>query len=326
MKLSFHKNKNMKTKQLGKTEIKLPPLAFGCNVFGWTADEKMSHRLLDELLERGFNYLDTANVYSKWVEGHTGGESETIIGNWMAARKNRDKVIVATKVGMLNDKIDNGLSKSNINEQIDKSLERLKTDYVDVYFSHKDEEVTPVLETLQTYNNLIISGKVRSIGASNFPVKKFKESQKAALENNLHRYEIYQPEYHLMERENFEKDFQQYCIDENIAVTGYFTLASGFLTGKYENKGETEGTSRADRLEKYFTQTGMNVLKELNEISKKHNVSEAAVTLAWTMNQPGITAPIASATKPEQLKSFYEAVKLELDSEDMERLSEVSEN
>ena len=294
-------------------------------MLGWTADERMSFRLLDELLDRGFNYIDSANVYSKWVPGHSGGESETVLGQWMKARHNRNKVLIATKVGMLNEATEAGLSAANIKEQIDASLRRLQTDYVDVYFSHKYEDHTPLEETMQAYDRLIKAGKVRCIGASNFPVEKLKESQRVAAENELPRYEVYQPEYHLMERESFEKEYQAYCIGENISVTSYWTLASGFLTGKYKSEEDVKGSSREDKVVKFFTETGHQVLLALEEVSKKHGVSPAGVTLAWTMARPGITSPIASATQPNHLESFYEAIGLRLDAEDTERLNQASQ-
>lgn len=314
----------MTHQNLGKTDIKLPPITFGGNVLGWTTDEKMSFRLLDELLERGFNFIDSANVYSKWIPGNHGGESETMLGNWMTSRKNRDKVLIATKVGMLTEDTEAVLSPDNITKQIEASLKRLQTDYIDVYFSHKFEDHTPIQETMRTYDKLIQQGKVRTIGASNFPIEKLKASQKIAADHNLARYEVFQPEYHLMARQKFESDYQKYCIDENISVTSYMTLASGFLTGKYQNISDTEGSSRQDRVKDYFTDKGEKVLKALKNVSEKHNVSEAAVTLAWTMAQPGITSPIASGTKPQHLQSFYEALNLKLDKEDLQRLNTAS--
>lgn len=314
----------MTHQNLGRTDIKLPPITFGGNVFGWTTDEKMSFRLLDELFERGFNFIDSANVYSKWVPGNHGGESETILGKWMKTRKNRDRVLIATKVGKLTEDTEAVLSPANINKQIDASLKRLQTDYIDVYFSHTFEEHTPIVDTLQTYDKLIQQGKVRTIGASNFPIEKLKASQDIAAENNLARYEILQPEYHLMAREDFESQYQKFCMEEQISVTSYSTLASGFLTGKYNDISDSKGASREDRVAEYFTEKGQKVLNALHDIAKKHDVSEAGITLAWTMAQPGITAPIASATKPAHLNSFYEALSLKLDKEDMQRLNDAS--
>lgn len=314
----------MTYQNLGRTDIQLPPITFGGNVLGWTTDEKMSFRLLDELLERGFNFIDSANVYSKWIPGNKGGESETMLGNWMAARKNRDKVLIATKVGMLTEDTEAVLSPENITKQIEASLKRLQTDYIDVYFSHTFEDHTPIQDTMQTYDKLIRQGKVRTIGASNFPIEKLKASQQIAADNNLTRYEVFQPEYHLMARKTFEADYQKYCIDEEISVTSYMTLASGFLTGKYQSLEDTEGSSRQDKVKEYFTDKGHKVLKALGDVSEMHKVSEAAVTLAWTMAQPGITSPIASGTKPQHLQSFYEALQLQLAKEDLQRLNAAS--
>ncbi|MGB3776594.1 MAG: aldo/keto reductase, partial [Leeuwenhoekiella sp.] len=215
----------MELKKLGRTQLEIPPIAFGGNVFGWTADEKMSFRLLDQLFEKGFNYIDTANVYSRWAEGHTGGESETVIGKWMKERGNRDKMIIATKVGMDVGQGHVELSADHILEQIELSLKRLQTDYVDVYFSHKHDDNTPIAKTLATYNQLVNEGKVRFIGASNFPLAELMESIALSDEKNLPRYEVYQPEYNLMRRDAFEGDVRKFCMEQDISVTSYFTLA-----------------------------------------------------------------------------------------------------
>lgn len=314
----------MKHKLLGNTQIKVPPIVFGGNVFGWTADEKMSFRLLDELFEKGFNFIDSANVYSNWVPGNEGGESETIIGKWMAERGNRDKMVIATKVGYLTKETKAVLSPANIEKQIEDSLQRLQSDYVDVYFSHVFEEHTKIKDTLAKYGELIKAGKVRSIGASNFPFEMFEFSQKVAKENNLPQYEVYQPEYSLMTREDFETSYRDYVLENSISVIGYFTLASGFLTGKYSSLDDAKHSSRAYFLKKFFTTRGEAVLKALATISQKKGVSQAAIALAWVMAQPGITAPIASASKPAHLESFYQAINVVLDKEDLEMLAHAS--
>ncbi|MFI8379674.1 aldo/keto reductase [Leeuwenhoekiella sp. NPDC079379] len=311
--------------QLGKTDIKIPPITFGGNVFGWTADKKTSFYLLDALLDKGFNFIDSANVYSYWAEGNSGGESETIIGEWMQALKNRDKIILATKVGSPMGSGAPDLSASYINEQIELSLKRLQTEYVDVYFSHKYDDSTPQRETLSVYKNLINAGKVRQIGASNFPLAILREAIELSKEDSLPRYEVIQPEYNLMERAGFEGEYQRFCIENNLSVTSYFTLASGFLTGKYDSKGAATGKDREPFLKKYFNDKGEAVLNALKVTAQKHKVSEAAITLAWTMAQPGITSPIASATKKEHLQAFDEALHLNLDQEDYERLNSASE-
>jgi aryl-alcohol dehydrogenase-like predicted oxidoreductase len=314
----------MKKRPLGKTGLQIPPIAFGGNVFGWTADEKTSFALLDELLERGFNYIDTANVYSRWVDGHQGGESETIIGKWMKSRGNRDKMIIATKVGMDVGQGQIDLSPEHIKEQIDLSLKRLQTDYVDVYFSHKDDDSTPIQDTLATYDHLVHEGKIRFLGASNFPLARLRESINISSDQNLSRYEVYQPEYNLMRREEFEGDVQNFCLENQISVTSYFTLASGFLTGKYSSKDEASGRAREGYVSKFFNDKGMKVLETLEDIAKAHQISPAGVTLAWTMVQEGITAPIASATSMDQLKAFQEALHVDLSKDDLKRLDEAS--
>ncbi|HAS47114.1 MAG TPA: alcohol dehydrogenase [Microscillaceae bacterium] len=314
----------MKYKLLGNTDIEVPPIAFGGNVFGWTADEKMSFRLLDELFEKGFNFIDSANVYSTWAPGNQGGESEAIIGKWMSQRKNRDKMVIATKLGYLTKETKAVLSPANIKKQLEASLKRLQSDYVDVYFSHVFEKHTKIEDTLATYGALIKAGKVRSIGASNFPFEMFELSQKIAKENSLPRYEVYQPEYSLMTRKDFEAAYRDYAIENNIAIIGYFTLASGFLTGKYRSLDETKNTPRAYFLKKFFTDRGEAVLKALSTVSQKQGAPQAAIALAWAMAQPGITAPIASASKPAHLASFYQAINLDLDQEDLGMLTEAS--
>lgn len=314
----------MKLRKLGKTQLEIPPIAFGGNIFGWTADQKMSFKLLDELLENGFNFIDTANVYSRWAEGHSGGESEAMIGKWMKERGNRDKMIIATKVGMDVGQGHVDLSADHILEQIDLSLKRLQTDYVDVYFSHKFDDNTRIEETLSTYKQLVNEGKVRYVGASNFPLAELMESMEISKNRGLPRYEVYQPEYNLMRRDGFEGAVREFCMENDISVTSYFTLASGFLTGKYNAKEDAEGRAREGQVKKFFNDKGENVLKALKEIAEEHNASQAAVALAWTMAQPGITAPIASATKPEHLQAFYQAVQIDLNDEQLERLDKAS--
>ena len=311
-------------KQLGKTELKIPPITFGGNVFGWTVDKKTSFYLLDALLERGFNFIDSANVYSYWAEGNSGGESETILGEWMHERKNRDQLLIATKVGSPMGSGSANLSASYIQEQLDLSLKRLQTDYIDVYFSHKYDESTPQIETLSAYKNAVNSGRVRQIGASNFPLAILREALELSKENSLPRYEVIQPEYNLMERNAFEGAYQRFCIENELSVTSYFTLASGFLTGKYRIKEDASGKERERFVAKYFDDSGKAVLKVLETTSKKYGISQAAVTLAWTMAQPGITSPIVSATNKQHLSAFDEALKIKLDQEDLELIAEAS--
>ncbi|MEH6408645.1 MAG: aldo/keto reductase [Leeuwenhoekiella sp.] len=314
----------MKNRQLGKTNLSIPVITFGGNVFGWTVNKKESFKLLDALFERGFNFIDTANVYSRWVDGNSGGESEAIIGEWMKKRGNRDKMIIATKVGMDVGQGSIDLSPEHILDQIDISLKRLQTDYVDIYFSHKDDDSTPVAKTLATYNQLINQGKVRYIGASNFPLARLQESIEYSDQHKLPRYEVYQPEYNLMNRDAFENGFQKFCQKQNISVTSYFTLASGFLTGKYNDKSDTDGKARAGFVSKFFNTRGTKVLDALEQVANEQEVTQAAVAIAWAIEQPGITSPIASASSIDQLKSFDQAVELNLSEDQLELLNNAS--
>ena len=324
--VSLTKIKTMNLVNLGKTQLEIPPIAFGGNVLGWTADKEESFKLLDALLEKGFNYIDTANVYSRWADGHEGGESETVLGEWMKARGNRDKIIIATKVGMDMGQGHIDLSPNHIQKQIDDSLKRLQTDYVDVYFSHKDDEETPVEKTIDTYKKLIDAGKIKYIGASNFSLPRLMESLDYSEKNDLPRYEVYQPEYNLMRRDKFEGAVRGFCMEKNISVTSYFTLAAGFLTGKYEDREDAKGADREKHVNDFFDAKGKRVIEALKEIAKAQNSSPAAVAIAWTMAQPGITAPIASASKMSQLDSFFQAAELRLSDEQIQHLSEASEN
>lgn len=313
----------MQHKTLGKTGLQIPPIIFGGNVFGWTLDEKESFRMLDEVLEKGFNMIDTADSYSHWAPGNSGGESEAIIGKWLKQRGNREKVILATKVGSNPGQEGRNVSKDYILKAAEDSLRRLQTDHIDLYFTHWDNETTPVEETLGAYQQLIKDGKVRHIGASNLSPERVRESLAAAEESNLPRYQVLQPEYSLLERKKFEDGYWEICKEYDLGVTSYFSLASGFLTGKYRKKEDIEG-SRSDIVKKYFSEKGLRVLETLDSISHAHNVSNAAVALRWIMNRPGITAPIASATKSSHLKAFEEAVQLKLTGEEMDKLNTVS--
>ncbi len=315
----------MDYKLLGKTDLKTPPIVFGGNVFGWTLDKKESFAILDEIFEMGFNFIDTADVYSRWAEGNSGGESEKIIGEWMQSRGNRDKIVLATKVGSsMQQGGDKDISKKHIFTAVEDSLKRLKTDYLDLYFTHWDDNKTPVEETLSAYQKLIEEGKVRYIGASNLSAERLQASLDAAKKEGLPKYQVFQPEYNLLERDKFEGKIKEICVENDLGVTNYFSLASGFLTGKYRQESDFEGQKRKDFVEKYLNRRGLQVLDTLDEISKTHQVSNAAVALAWTMQKPGITAPIASATKSKHLTAFTEAVKLELSEQEMGVLDQVS--
>ncbi len=303
----------MQKRKLGNTDITTLPLAFGGNVFGWTINEKTSFELLDSFVDAGFTFIDTADVYSRWASG-VGGESETIIGNWMKLRKNRNKVTIATKVGMDmgQGKID--ISKKYILKAVEDSLKRLQTDRIDLYQSHKDDEITPVEETLDAYAQLIKEGKVRWIGASNFTPARLKDSLEASKKYNLPRYETLQPIYNLYNREEFEKELQEICIENNISVINYYALAAGFLTGKYRSENDISKSVRGAGAHRYMNERGFKILKAMDEVATEKKTSLAAISVAWLIAQPGITAPIASATSHEQLNIILKAAKLSLDS------------
>ena len=315
----------MDSKKLGNTDLQAPPIIFGGNVFGWTVNEKESFDLMDRLLDKGLNFIDTADVYSRWADGNSGGESERIIGKYLTSRRNRDKITIATKVGSsMKQGGSKDISEKHILKAVEDSLQRLQTDHIDLYFTHWDDDKTPVEETLGAYEKLIKAGKVRYIGASNLSPERLQSSLDASKNDRLPKYEVFQPEYSLMEREKFEGDIQKICKKENLGVTSYFSLASGFLTGKYNNKKEIKGTSREPFLKEYFDDRGKSILKALQELAEKHSISQAGISLAWIMQRPGITAPIASATKHEHLKAFTEAMNLTLPEEDMAYLNKVS--
>lgn len=310
----------MQKKTLGTTGLQISPIVFGGNVFGWTLDEKESYKILDEIFRRGFRTIDTADSYSHWAPGNSGGESETIIGNWLKKNGNRNEIILATKVGSNPGKEGRNVTKDYIIKAAEDSLRRLQTDHIDLYFTHWDNEDTPVEETLEAYRQLIEQGKVLHIGASNLSPARIKASLKAAGNSNLPGYEVLQPEYSLVEKEKFEKEYRPIARENEMGVLTYFSLASGFLTGKYRNHKDIRG-ARKEMIKKYFDEKGLKVLQTLDEISEKHRVSNAAVALRWLMQRPEVTAPIASATKEEHLKAFEDAVNMELSKEEMERLN-----
>lgn len=306
----------MDKRKLGNTDLLVSPVTFGGNVFGWTLDEKKSFEVLDGFIEAGFNFIDTADVYSRWVPENKGGESETIIGNWMKARNNRNQIILATKVGSnmeLNGK--KCLSKKYILEAVDASLLRLKTDYIDLYQSHYDDPETPVQETLEAYDQLIRAGKVRWIGASNFSAERFKESLETSARLSLPKYQTFQPEYNLYKREGFEKELEQICLDNQVGVINYYSLASGFLTGKYRSETDLGKSQRGSAVKEFMNPRGFRILKALDEVSEQYNSSLASVALAWLMARPSVTSPIASVTSLAQLKNLTKAAALRLDVE-----------
>lgn len=314
----------METRELGRSGIRVPTLCFGGNVFGWTADGARSFALLDALLDHGLNFVDTADVYSHWAPGNQGGESETILGRWFASRKNRRKVILATKVGSPMGEGKKGLSRAYIRQAVEASLQRLQTDYIDLYQSHRDDEQTPQEETLGAYAELIAEGKVRAIGASNFRAGRLQSALEISRRLRLPRYESLQPEYNLYSREGYESSLQPLCVREGLAVIPYFSLAAGFLTAKYHSVAEAEGRARAGMVTKYFTPRGMRILAALEETAREHGARPAQVALAWLMRQSGITAPIASATTVEQLDELAGATRLELSQAGIERLNQAS--
>jgi aryl-alcohol dehydrogenase-like predicted oxidoreductase len=303
----------MQKRQLGKSGLEVAPLAFGGNVFGFTIDEPTSFKLLDAFFDNGFNLIDTADGYSRWKPGNKGGESETIIGKWMKKRNNRDKVVIATKVGTDMGDGKKGLSKKYIFQAAEASLTRLKTDYIDLYQSHFDDLDTPVSETMEAYEELIKQGKVKAPGASNLSAERLKASLQYTEQNDLPKYQTLQPEYNLYKREKFEKEYRKICLENNLGVISYFSLASGFLTGKYRSEKDLSKSIRGDSIQQYLNARGYRILNALDEISKRFNSNPATVSLAWLMAQPTIAAPIASATNIDQLNSLMKAVDLQLD-------------
>jgi aryl-alcohol dehydrogenase-like predicted oxidoreductase len=314
----------MQTRSLGSSNIQIVPLVLGGNVFGWTIDAPTSFRVLDAFVDRGFNFIDTADVYSRWLPGNHGGESETILGQWFQKSGKRAKVVLATKVG--NDMGDGkqGLSKKYILEEVEASLKRLQTDHIDLYQSHKDDESTPLQETLEAYQQLIQQGKVRIIGASNYKGDRLTEAIELAQQQNLPVYQTLQPEYNLYDRQDYEQDLAPVAEKFHLGVIPYFALASGFLTGKYKTVADTKGKNRGSRVEKYFDARGEKILKALDEVSKQTHAKQASVALAWLLAQPTITAPIASATSTDQLESLFAAVDLKLDAASLEKLTQAS--
>lgn len=313
----------MEKRILGKTDLNIAPIVFGGNVFGWTIDEQKSFEILNQFVENGFNFIDTANVYSRWAPGNKGGESETIIGKWLKQHNKRHDIIIATKVGA-----DMGQGKSlksdYIINEVEHSLSRLQTDYIDLYFSHYDDEHTPVEETLSAYETLIKAGKVRWIGASNFSAERLKESLIYATEHDLPRYEVYQPGYNLYDRENFEQEHEKICLDYGLGVVSYYSLASGFLTGKYRSEDDLNKSQRGGGVKKFLNERGFKILAALDEVAEKHHVEPASVALAWLIYHPSITAPIASVTDLSQLKSFTDAANLKLSPDDISLLDKAS--
>lgn len=316
----------MENVQLGNTDLEIKPIFFGGNVFGWTLNEEESFRILDAFIDRGFNAIDTSNNYSHWVTGNVGTESEKIIGNWLKSRNLRDKIVLATKVGgrnMIQDKPNT--TKAHILKEVEGSLLRLQTDYIDLYQTHYDDVNTAVEETLSAYNQLIKEGKVRFIGASNFSSERLIESIDKSELYNLPSYKTLQPEYNLFDRQHFEEFLQPVAEKYNLAVIPYYSLASGFLTGKYRNEDDFHKSLRGNNIKKYLNERGFRILDALDTISSRYNISYSAVSLAWLIEQKTVVAPIASATKEEHIDAFVEAVNVKLSHDDVKLLTEASD-
>lgn len=311
--------------KIKNTDLLIAPVNFGGNVFGWTLDEKKSFDILDQFTAGGFNFIDTADTYSWWVNGK-GGQSEEIIGKWMKERNNRNDVVLATKVGSETKEHGFDISKKHILKSVDESLARLQTDHIDLYYTHFDDGKTPVEETLEAYDEIIKAGKVRYIAASNLsPEKRLKESFEVAEKNNLPKYVALQPHYNLLEREKFESQYADLVKEYDLSVFTYWSLAAGFLTGKYRNEDDLKKSARGEGVRKYLDEKGLNVLKALDEISMRLETTQASVALAWLLANPLVTAPIVSATSESQLKTLFAAPELKLSSEDVELLNKVSQ-
>ena len=309
----------MSLRRLGRSDLEIAPLVFGGNVFGWSADEARSFALLDAFVDAGFNLIDTADVYSAWVPGNQGGESETIIGRWLRQSGKRQQVLIATKVA----KWDRhpGLSPINIRAAVEASLQRLQTDHIDLYQAHEDDAGVPLHDTLGAFSRLIEEGKVRVIGASNYRADRLAEALKVSAEHRLPRYESLQPEYNLLDRQGYEAELEPLIRREDIGVISYYSLASGFLSGKYRSEADlAKSAARGEGVRKYLDPRGLQVLAALDQVASRHQASPAQVALAWLIARPGLTAPIASATSTDQLGDLLAATRLQLDDGDIEAL------
>ncbi|HEY2661813.1 MAG TPA: aldo/keto reductase [Caulobacteraceae bacterium] len=314
----------MQKRKLGRSGLSIAPLMLGGNVFGWTADQATSFAILDAFVGEGFNAVDSANVYSRWVPGHVGGESEAVLGQWLKARGGRDKVVIATKLGMDMGGENKGLSAAYMVRAVEESLSRLQTDYIDLYQSHADDAATPLDETLEAYDRLIKAGKVRAIGASNYTAPRLAEALKVSSDKALPRYETLQPLYNLIERTGFEGPLQDLCVAEEIGVIPFYGLASGFLTGKYRSEADLGKSPRGRGAKRYLGERGLRVLAALDQVSAAQGATPAQVALAWLMAQPGLTAPLASATSVEQLIEIMGSVRLTLEADQLEALNTAS--
>ncbi|AGG72874.1 aldo/keto reductase [Sinorhizobium meliloti] len=316
----------MEMRRLGRTGLSIAPLVFGGNVFGWTADEKTSFSLLDAFFDAGFNAVDTADVYSSWAPGNRGGESEAIIGKWLKqSGRSRDSAVIVTKVGSELGPDRKGLSRRWIMQAVEDSLRRLQTDYIDLYLSHWPDPDIPYDETLAAYDTLLSQGKLRAIGASNLDAQQMRDALDVAAAKDLPRYDVLQPEYNLYDCASYDGPLRNLCIAEEIGVITYFSLARGFLSGKYRSHKDLEGSARGGGVEKYLDGRGMRILGVLDEIAEETGAKQAEIALAWIIAREGVTAPIASATNPDQLASLVRSAELDLPEEAIRRLNEVSE-
>ncbi|HLX45001.1 MAG TPA: aldo/keto reductase [Bryobacteraceae bacterium] len=314
----------MTKRKLGNSSIEVRPLMFGGNVLGWTIDHAAAFKILDAFVDAGFDFIDTADIYSTWVPSHTGGESETILGNWTKQRGNRTKLILATKVGFEMGPGKKGLSRKYILQAAEDSLRRLQTDYIDLYQSHTDDQETPLEETLGAYATLIQQGKVRVIGASNYKADRLEAALAASRDQGLPAYHSLQPLYNLYERAGYEEALEGVCVKHSLGVIPYYSLASGFLTGKYRSEADVAGRPRGGGLKKYFDERGQRILKALDEVAAETESKPASVALAWLIARPSITAPIASATSIEQLQDLVKGADLKLDRAAIEKLNQAS--
>lgn len=314
-----------KKRQLGDTGIQVPLLTFGGNVFGWTVDEKTSFSLLDALVERGLFFIDTADVYSRWAPGNHGGESETIIGKWFKASGKRDSIVLATKVGMELSPEKTGLKPAYIRQAVEDSLRRLQTDVIDLYQAHCDDENTPLVDTLRVFDSLIKEGKVRAIGASNYTAQRLQDALDISKKEGLARYETLQPEYNLYDRQVYENELEPVVMQHGLGVINYYSLASGFLSGKYKKPEDASKSKRGQGIvKKYLNQRGLRIVEALEDVAASHDASATQVALAWQIARPGITAPIVSATSLPQLDELVKATQLELSKQEMEELASAS--
>lgn len=310
----------MKKLALGRSELTVPPLIFGGNVFGWTVGEAMSFRLLDALMDAGYNAIDTADMYSVWVPGHQGGESEAIIGRWLKSRGGRDKVVVATKIGKELGSGDKGLSRAWIMKGVENSLKRLRTDYIDLYYSHEDDKTVPLEETMQAFADLVRQGKVRVLGASNYGAARLKAALDASARLGLPRYECLQPGYNLVDRQGFEGGLADLCTAEGLGVAPYYALAAGFLSGKYRSSADLADRARGAKVGSYLNERGLKILAALEASARRLDASMSQVALAWLIAKPAVTAPIVSATTPQQLAELLKAPSIVLDAATMAEL------